>query len=72
VEFLLAGGPAQGNPTSVSDAQLSDWNRTNVMRHLGHVSTIDELLSEVDLVVLPSYKARRKFYSKPPRRDCLS
>jgi glycosyltransferase involved in cell wall biosynthesis len=56
VEFLLAGGPDQGNPASVPESHLADWNRTNLVRCLGHVAKIDELLAEVDLVVLPSYR----------------
>ena len=56
IEFLLAGTPDSGNPASVPPAQVTKWQQTGVVRYLGHVSDMPQLMKEVDLVVLPSYR----------------
>jgi glycosyltransferase involved in cell wall biosynthesis len=55
-EFWLAGRPDPGNPSSVSQAMIDGWHAEGVVRALGHVETIHELLQQVDMVVLPSYR----------------
>jgi glycosyltransferase involved in cell wall biosynthesis len=54
VEFLLAGMPDAGNPSSVSPQQIRAWEEEGVVTHLGHVSDMPALLAEVDVAVLPS------------------
>lgn len=56
VEFLLAGSPDPGNPRSVPPAQVTKWQRAGSVTYLGHVADMPRLLSEIDLVVLPSYR----------------
>jgi len=56
VQFLLAGDLDPGNPTAVPRTQLTEWSRADVIRYIGHVSSIETLLAQVDLVVLPSYR----------------
>lgn len=55
-EFLLAGRPDPGNPASVSQGIIDGWDREGTVRALGHVEGMRELLHDVDLVVLPSYR----------------
>ncbi|MEX3636413.1 glycosyltransferase family 4 protein [Paraburkholderia sp. BR14320] len=55
VIFLLAGSPDEGNPAAIQRSQIEEWHRDNLLTWLGHVSDMPALLSEVDVVVLPSY-----------------
>lgn len=55
-EFLLAGDPDPGNPASVPEHVVRAWAEQGVVRWLGHVSRMPELLRTVDVVVLPSYR----------------
>jgi glycosyltransferase involved in cell wall biosynthesis len=56
VELLLAGMPDAGNPSSVSMEQIRGWEAEGLIMHLGHVTDMPKLLSEVDMAVLPSYR----------------
>jgi glycosyltransferase involved in cell wall biosynthesis len=56
VEFLLAGSPDSGNPASVAPEQIAIWEREGIITVLGHVDNMDDVLSQVNLVVLPSYR----------------
>jgi glycosyltransferase involved in cell wall biosynthesis len=56
VKFLLAGSPDDGNPASVSRELVEGWVNDGLLTWLGHVSDMPKLLSEVDVVVLPSYR----------------
>lgn len=56
VQFLLAGDLDPGNPTSVPRTQLNEWSKADRIHYIGHVSSIETLLTQVDLVVLPSYR----------------
>jgi glycosyltransferase involved in cell wall biosynthesis len=56
IELLLAGMPDIGNPTSVAMEQVKQWQANGLITHLGHVSDMPKLLSEVDIAVLPSYR----------------
>nr|WP_260185346.1 glycosyltransferase [Paraburkholderia atlantica] len=55
VIFLLAGSPDEGNPAAIQRSQIEEWDRDNLLTWLGHVSDMPALLSDVDVVVLPSY-----------------
>jgi glycosyltransferase involved in cell wall biosynthesis len=54
VEFLVAGRPDPGNPASVPQEVIDGWHREGVIRSLGHVEAMADLLREVDIVALPS------------------
>jgi glycosyltransferase involved in cell wall biosynthesis len=54
MEFLIAGSPDQGSPNSVSVGHIAEWENEGIIKHLGHVDRMAELLSEVDLIVLPT------------------
>jgi glycosyltransferase involved in cell wall biosynthesis len=56
VEFLLAGMPDAGNPTSILLAQVAQWEGQGLVRYLGHVDDMPSLLDQVDMAVLPSYR----------------
>jgi glycosyltransferase involved in cell wall biosynthesis len=56
MEFMIAGSPDHGNPSSVTPQQISEWEKEGIIKYLGHVDRMAELLTDVDLVVLPSYR----------------
>ncbi|HYC48821.1 MAG TPA: glycosyltransferase [Burkholderiales bacterium] len=56
IDFLLAGSPDPGNPASISDAQLTQWQQTGVVTYLGHITGMPQLLATIDVAVLPSYR----------------
>lgn len=55
IRFLLAGMPDEGNPHSVTRAEVEDWQARGLLRWLGHVDDMPALLREVDAMALPSY-----------------
>ena len=55
-EFLLAGRPDPGNPSSVPQEMIDSWHAAGLVRALGHVEDMRALLQEVDIVALPSYR----------------
>lgn len=54
IEFLLAGSPDNGNPASVNQEIISEWATEGILVALGHIDDMAELLSQVDIVVLPT------------------
>jgi glycosyltransferase involved in cell wall biosynthesis len=56
IEFLLAGSPDSGNPASVPPEQIMAWEREGMITALGQVENMENLLRQVDLAVLPSYR----------------
>jgi len=56
IDFLIAGTPDPGNPTSVSSDIVKAWHASGCITYLGHVDDIPALLRSVHLVVLPSYR----------------
>jgi glycosyltransferase involved in cell wall biosynthesis len=56
VKFLLAGLPDEGNPASVDRTVVESWVKEELVEWLGHVSDMPKLLSEIDVMVLPSYR----------------
>lgn len=53
-QFLIAGEPDNGNPDAVSGEKLAEWESKGLIKALGHIDNMPELLGKVDLVVLPS------------------
>ena len=56
LRFLLAGEPDPGNPASIPEAVLLDWEAAGLVDWLGHVDDMPALLASADIVVLPSYR----------------
>lgn len=55
-DLLIAGMPDIGNPSSVSAKQIEQWQDEGLITYLGHVGNMPELLSDIDIAVLPSYR----------------
>lgn len=55
-EFLVAGDADLGNPDAVPQVTIDGWKRQSSVRFLGHVDDMLDLLSSVDVAVLPSYR----------------
>jgi len=53
-DFLVAGTPDPGSPDSVPVETIEIWQNEGHVCFLGHVRDMDRLLSDVDIVVLPS------------------
>lgn len=54
--FVVAGDADPGNPTSVSATDIEQWRREGVVEVLGYQKDVATLFSNVNLVVLPSYR----------------
>jgi glycosyltransferase involved in cell wall biosynthesis len=55
VEFLLAGAPDAGNPGSLTNTEVKEIEQAGYVTVLGHITDMRELMSDVDLFVLPSH-----------------
>jgi len=53
--FLLAGEADSGNPASVPQEVIDEWQRQGDVEVLGHCEDIKSLLEKADLVALPTY-----------------
>ena len=56
LEFLLAGAADSGNPSAVPEQDIRKWQETGLLTVLGHVENMQQLMTEVDLMVLPSWR----------------
>ena len=56
LHFQLAGGPDPGNPASIPEPVLREWQAAGLVDWLGHVDDMPALLASTDIVVLPSYR----------------
>jgi glycosyltransferase involved in cell wall biosynthesis len=56
LRFQLAGGPDPGNPASIPESVLLDWQAAGLVAWLGNVDDMPALLADADIVVLPSYR----------------
>lgn len=54
VDFLIAGAPDPGNPDTLTPLEIEQLAARGHVVMLGHVDDVAELLSSVDLVVLPT------------------
>lgn len=54
IVWQLAGSPDPGNPASVTEKDLADWE--DDIYYLGEVSDIAELYSQSHIIALPSYR----------------
>ncbi|MFE0500454.1 glycosyltransferase family 4 protein [Lysobacter soli] len=55
VEFLLAGTPDYGNPSSFQGEEVQAWHDAGLIQWLGHVDDMPALMASVDVMALPSY-----------------
>lgn len=55
-EFLFVGSPDPENPTSISQAQLKEWDESGLIKCLGYRKDIADLYRQSHIAVLPSYR----------------
>ncbi|MBP6019732.1 MAG: glycosyltransferase [Burkholderiaceae bacterium] len=56
LRWLLVGSPDRGNPASVTDGELLNWQREGVVEYLGERTDIAALYQQSNIAVLPSYR----------------
>ena len=56
VKFQLIGALYLSNPTAISEEELSSWIEDDLIEYLGVSDNIEEVISQADCVVLPSYR----------------
>jgi len=56
LQFVLAGSPDPGNPASIPEKTLLEWQASGLVEWLGHVEDMPAVLAGADIVALPSYR----------------
>jgi glycosyltransferase involved in cell wall biosynthesis len=56
IEFVLAGKPDPGSPTSIPTETLLEWQKIGLVDWTGHVDDMVKMYNSVDVVILPSYR----------------
>jgi glycosyltransferase involved in cell wall biosynthesis len=54
--FWLIGDADPGNPASLTTQQLQEWNDEGIVKWLGYRTDVADLLTQVHIVCLPSYR----------------
>lgn len=54
--FILVGVPDPGNPTSIKEIELKNWEKSNVIEWWGWKDNMEHVYSQADIVCLPSYR----------------
>lgn len=54
--FVLVGSPDPGNPASIPESTISEWNGRNGIEYWGWRDDMRDVLSQADIVCLPSYR----------------
>ncbi|MBC3345852.1 glycosyltransferase family 4 protein [Pseudomonas sp. SWRI196] len=54
--FQLIGDIDPGNPTTITEAEISTWREEGLIELLGYRKDIAKLFTDVNLVTLPSYR----------------
>jgi len=55
IMFRLVGFIDEGNPASISEAELNSWVSENVIEYLGCLSDVRQAITDTSVYVLPSY-----------------
>lgn len=55
IQMQVIGSPDLGNPSSVTEKAISDWQDENIVHFLGFRKDISSLYSQSNIVCLPSY-----------------
>jgi len=53
--FVVCGAPDPGNPSSITAADIHQWQQQGIVEFLGHVEEMDKHIRRADIVTLPSY-----------------
>ncbi len=56
VQCQLLGFFDEGNPVSISRAQVEEWTNRNIITYLGHADQVAPFIQQADCIVLPSYR----------------
>ena len=56
VSFWLIGDADPGNPASLTTQELQEWNDEGLVKWFGYRTDVAELLTQVHIVCLPSYR----------------
>ena len=54
--FLLVGDTDSLNPSSLDKSLLQKWNKSKIVRWLGWVENVENILKKSDILCLPSYR----------------
>lgn len=54
--FILVGQPDIHNPASISDSQISEWVKSNIVEYWGFQENMPKILNRATIVCLPSYR----------------
>ena len=54
--FLLVGDIDPGNPSSLKRQTLAKWNEDKVIKWVGWIENVGEILKKTDILCLPSYR----------------
>jgi len=54
--FLLVGDIDPGNPSSLKRKTLAKWNDDKVIKWVGWIENVEEILKKTDILCLPSYR----------------
>ena len=54
--FLLVGDIDPGNPSSLKRQTLPKWNDDKVIKWVGWIENVEEILKKTDILCLPSYR----------------
>tara|TARA_B100000886_G_scaffold335824_1_gene293508 strand:- start:7352 stop:8503 length:1152 start_codon:yes stop_codon:yes gene_type:complete len=54
--FLLVGDIDPGNPSSLKRQTLAKWNDDKIIKWLGWIDNVGEILKKTDILCLPSYR----------------
>ncbi len=54
--FQLVGDPDPGNPATITDAEIAEWEAEGIVEIMGYRKDIASVFAAANLVVLPSYR----------------
>ncbi|NEW59764.1 glycosyltransferase family 4 protein, partial [Sulfurovum sp. bin170] len=56
VKFKLLGSYYEGNPSAISEDEVSSWVESGTVEYLGYTDAVLEEIQKADCIVLPSYR----------------
>jgi glycosyltransferase involved in cell wall biosynthesis len=56
VECQLLGFFDDSNPVAISRQQVEEWDRSGIVKYLGHTDDVVPFIEKADCIVLPSYR----------------
>lgn len=56
IKFVLVGGIDKENPAWISEEEILQWVKSNILEWWGHQVDMKEVISKSNIIVLPSYR----------------